>query len=227
MVNCIGNHFIIADLKEIKKNMSEIEENKMDTINGKLDDILVEFFETLGELYKEQANLENIMKNGFLIMSRARYNMGAKSVGVLQYDKRNIKASKMVSMTTDDVSDRKTFEFVNPSDCTLDSSDESDELKGSSGLRQRKHAGSERVETLGPEGDQLISNDTNSSKNCKIDNDPIKWFGVLVPQSLRQSQGYFKQATEIVLNVSNLKMKVLDLKDKYKSLQKEKRMLSQ
>jgi hypothetical protein len=49
----------------------------------------------------------------------------------------------------------------------------------SRGLRQRKNVGSERVETLGPEGDQLISNDSNS-KNCKIDNDPIKWFGVLV-----------------------------------------------
>jgi hypothetical protein len=205
--------------------MSEIEENKMDTINGQLDNILVEFFETLGKLYKEQANLENMMKNGFLMMSRARYNMGTKSVGISQYDERNMKASKMVSMTTDDVNGRKTFEFVNPSDCTFDSSDESNELKGSSGLRQRKNVGSERVETLGPEGDQLISNDSNS-KNCKIDNDPIKWFGVLVPQSLRQSQGYFKQATETVLNVSNLKMKVLDLKDKYKSLQKEKHMLS-
>lgn len=210
--------------------MSEIEENKMDTINGKLDNILVEFFETLGKLYKEQTNLENIMKNGFLMMSRARYNMGTKSVGISQYE-RNMKASKMVSMTTDDVNGRKTFEFVNPSDCTFDSSDESNELKESSGLRQRKNAASERVETLGPEGDQLISNDSNS-KNCKIDNDPIKndpikWFGVLVPQSLRQSQGYFKQATETVLNVSNLKMKVLDLKDKYKSLQKEKHMLSE
>lgn len=210
--------------------MSEIEENKMDTINGKLDNILVEFFETLGKLYKEQTNLENIMKNGFLKMSRARYNMGTKSVGISQYE-RNMKASKMVSMTTDDVNGRKTFEFVNPSDCTFDSSDESNELKESSGLRQRKNAASERVETLGPEGDQLISNDSNS-KNCKIDNDPIKndpikWFGVLVPQSLRQSQGYFKQATETVLNVSNLKMKVLDLKDKYKSLQKEKHMLSE
>jgi hypothetical protein len=102
--------------------------------------------------------------------------MGTKSVGISQYE-RNMKASKMVSMTTDDVNGRKTFEFVNPSDCTFDSSDESNELKGSSGLRQRKNVGSERVETLGPEGDQLISNDSNS-KNCKIDNDPIKWFGV-------------------------------------------------
>jgi hypothetical protein len=34
-------------------------------------------------------------------MSRARYNMGTKSVGISQYE-RNMKASKMVSMTTDD-----------------------------------------------------------------------------------------------------------------------------
>lgn len=194
--------------------MSDIEPSKMESLNKKLDDILVDFFESLGELYKEQANLENLMKNGFLMMSRARYNMGAKSVSVSQYDESSMKASKVVMVTKED--HNKTFQLVNPSNFPVD---DSEEITTSTGLRQRKGGGIDKIETL---GSTVIENSNDSKCNC----DPIKWFGVLVPQSLRQSQGYFQQATDAAVSVSNLKSKVLNLKEQYKEVMKEKQTTS-
>lgn len=202
--------------------MSEKKPSTMDAVNKRLDEVLVEFFECVGELYKEQANLENIMKNGFLMMSRARYNMGAKSVGVSQYDENNMKASKMVLITDNDDDNcvNKMFELVNANSCL----DESLKDPVSEGLRQRKSGGKEKVETIGSENEEQLTQ--KNSNNTKKNNDPIKWFGVLVPQSLRQSQAYFKQATDSVIKVSNLKSKVMHLKEQYKSLQKEKQLIT-
>lgn len=202
--------------------MSEKKPSTMDAVNKRLDEVLVEFFECVGELYKEQANLENIMKNGFLMMSRARYNMGAKSVGVSQYDENNMKASKVVLITDNDDDNcvNKMFELVNSNSCL----DESLKDPVSEGLRQRKSGGKEKVETIGSENEEQLTQ--KNSNNTKKNSDPIKWFGVLVPQSLRQSQAYFKQATDSVIKVSNLKSKVMHLKEHYKSLQKEKQLIT-
>ncbi|XP_063410238.1 coiled-coil domain-containing protein 115-like [Mytilus trossulus] len=207
--------------------MSEKKPSTMDAVNKRLDEVLVEFFECVGELYQEQADLENIMKSGFLMMSRARYNMGAKSVGVSQYDENNMKASKVVLVTEKDDDDDddddcvdKMFELVNANSCL----DESLKDPVSEGLRQRKSGGKDNVETIGSENvEQLTQKNSNNTKNYK---DPIKWFGVLVPQSLRQSQAYFKQATDSVIKVSNLKSKVIHLKEQYKTLQKEKQLIT-
>ncbi|XP_076086503.1 vacuolar ATPase assembly protein VMA22-like [Mytilus galloprovincialis] len=204
--------------------MSEKKPSTMDAVNKRLDEVLVEFFECVGQLYQEQADLENIMKSGFLMMSRARYNMGAKSVGVSQYDENNMKASKLVLVTDKDDDDShsvdKMFELVNTNSCL----DKSLIDPVSEGLRQRKSGGKDNVETIGSENvEQSTQNNSNNTKNYK---DPIKWFGVLVPQSLRQSQAYFKQATDSVIKVSNLKSKVIHLKEQYKTLKKEKQLVT-
>ncbi|XP_014230785.1 coiled-coil domain-containing protein 115 isoform X2 [Trichogramma pretiosum] len=39
--------------------------------------------------------------------------------------------------------------------------------------------------------------------------DPIKWFGVLVPQSLRSAQKYFREATYAAVELANINGKLL------------------
>ena len=190
----------------------------LDEVNQQLDDIIIQFFECLGELYQEQANLETYMKNGYLMMSRARYSMGVKSVGISQYDENNMKATKVVIVNTENDcnNDDKTFQLVNSNNSLLDTS--SDTV--SEGLRQRKVT--DKVETI-THGSEMTTKKKNAQANVT---DPIKWFGVLVPQALRQSQGYFKQALDCAVTVSNLKSKVIFLKEQYKTLRKEKQVLS-
>ena len=53
-------------------------------------------------------------------------------------------------------------------------------------------------------------------------NDPIKWFGVLVPSSLRQSQSSFQQVLEIVVEIVNTRMEAAETMKEFNQLSKTK-----
>ena len=59
------------------------------------------------------------------------------------------------------------------------------------------------------------------SRNKEV-NDPIKWFGVLVPTSLKQSQQAFQKVVEIAVEIVNIRrewLKSLDtLEEEFKTL---------
>ena len=54
---------------------------------------------------------------------------------------------------------------------------------------------------------------------------PINWFGILVPQSLKQCQGHFQKATDCVCAIATLKAKYVECLDRYQVLLKEKQLL--
>ncbi len=47
--------------------------------------------------------------------------------------------------------------------------------------------------------------------------DPIKWFGVLVPSSLRQSQQAFKQVLETAVDIINIRREWLESLEEYRT----------
>ncbi|KAL3228071.1 hypothetical protein MRX96_003994 [Rhipicephalus microplus] len=49
--------------------------------------------------------------------------------------------------------------------------------------------------------------------------DPLRWFGVLVPQSLRRSQKYFVGALEVVVDVANEQTRLAAALDAYRASQ--------
>ena len=53
--------------------------------------------------------------------------------------------------------------------------------------------------------------------------DPLKWFGVLVPQALRNSQKKFQQAVVLSCDLATLKVKLNSLQSHYNQLMQEKR----
>lgn len=106
------------------------------------------------------------------------------------------------------------------------------------GIRKRKVGGTHSKEVEEIESDDLVSHiedinlskDKNSLDQTELTEkrkptkpaDPIKWFGVLVPPALRQSQAEFKKSVQMSVTVANLKIKLCDLQTKYKTLLKEK-----
>merc|ERR1712062_225651 len=74
---------------------------------------------------------------------------------------------------------------------------EKEEEKEKSGLKQRKS----NIEDL---TSALTLNEKKEEKKVSSKQDPIKWFGVLVPNSLRQSQKCFKKAVECSVDCANL-----------------------
>lgn len=56
--------------------------------------------------------------------------------------------------------------------------------------------------------------------------DPLHWFGILVPMPLRQSQAAFRHAIDIVCNIASLQTQLLDIRKQYHAVLKAKRHLS-
>jgi len=52
--------------------------------------------------------------------------------------------------------------------------------------------------------------------------DPLKWFGVLTPPSLKQSQSSFVSATEIALDCANIQSEILGVQNRIKYIQRLK-----
>lgn len=181
--------------------MEELQE-----VNQKLDAKLISFFETLSSLYQEQEKLNDQMKDGFWNMSRARYNMGVRFVGMDQ-----IHEERMQALTKVKVEEEGTDVFEGYS--SLSVSEENIQVE-TVGLRKRNVGQS-------PEpSPPLVSPDP--STKTKRQHNPIKWFGVLVPPSLRQCQNQFKSSVETTIAVANLKQKLMQLKSEYVNLQKKK-----
>ncbi|TMS15854.1 Coiled-coil domain-containing protein 115 [Larimichthys crocea] len=52
--------------------------------------------------------------------------------------------------------------------------------------------------------------------------DPLKWFGILVPQSLKQAQTSFKQVIELSAEIAALQTAVLNTRQELKRSMKDK-----
>ncbi|XP_072422668.1 coiled-coil domain-containing protein 115-like [Chiloscyllium punctatum] len=55
--------------------------------------------------------------------------------------------------------------------------------------------------------------------------DPLRWFGVLVPRSLRDAQAAFKEAMELAAEVATLQSSLVSAKAEYQALLRQKHKL--
>jgi len=72
-------------------------------------------------------------------------------------------------------------------------------------------------------GDKSDENVTESETTKPKIKDPIKWFGVLSPPSLRQSQTCFKSAIELTIDCANIQSEILGVINRIKYI---KRLMS-
>ena len=144
---------------------------------------------------------------GYFSMAKARYAMGAQTVGALQYDT-VMSALVHVRPNPETVSHDET---VSPTEehfafkveriqlGRVDNSHTSqleEAVREESHLRRRKPLSAEEhsVEELPPvEEEQEMEKGVREGEPPK---DPLKWFGILVPQSLRHSQQCFIQGRQ-------------------------------
>ena len=66
----------------------------------------------------------------------------------------------------------------------------------------------------------------SSSPTAASNNDPIRWFGILVPQSLRMSQRRFKSSLDLVVEIANLQLEIGRLQTRFKKLVTRKNALT-
>lgn len=191
-----------------------------------LDLKLLHLMDQLEDLEKKREKLNSLIEEGWFSISKARYSMGNKQVSALQY------ASEMVPLV------RVHTKMLDSGEAEFQIQRE--ELRG-------KDRDDVPVEDVGPEEDVTMPREglrrrgTNKQSELKKDvssgqqetshksktdhtehQDPLKWFGILVPQSLKQAQSSFKQVIELAAEIAALQSAVLASRVELQQLMKEK-----
>ncbi|KAM8862519.1 coiled-coil domain-containing protein 115 [Spinachia spinachia] len=196
-----------------------------------LDEKLLRFMEQLELLEEKRASLNSLIEQGWFSMSKARYSMGNKRVSPLQY------ASEMEPLV-----------LVHAK--TLDSG----ELDFSTERFEQtccKDVGADNrlIEEIGPQGEGVRrriklkeditkkeGNEETSRENApevtpvrksnqNLQQDPLKWFGILVPQSLKHAQVSFKQVLELSAEIATLQTAVLSTRQELSNSKKDQHNL--
>ena len=149
-----------------------------------------------------------------------RYSMGLQSVGMAQCDENKMTALVKLSVSDDNV----VSQYNGACDLDLESNFNDLDLgeEDSSNVGVRKRASVKPKDNSHVEDVEM---DHIKKKNAKRTYDPLKWFGVLVPPALRQSQVDFKKTTETVVAVANLRTKIDTIQKEYRILLKKKKEL--
>ena len=171
-------------------------------------------------------------------LNNFRYNMGVKSVNIDQIDEKNMQALIKVGVNPDEKEDYNSsiFSVIQKTDLQIDNNEKEtvynvdtvQNITNQSGLRKRNVLADDTKNTVNPssvneehievDGEESEKDKVKCSDDKKKSFDPIRWFGVLVPGSLKQSQTDFRKCTEIAVAVGNLQTKLESLRKNYKRL---------
>ncbi|XP_070712276.1 coiled-coil domain-containing protein 115-like [Pempheris klunzingeri] len=204
--------------------LSECEESSL-----LLDEKLLRFMDQLELLEEKRATLNSLIEQGWFSISKARYSMGNKQVSALQYaseieplvhvNARTLDSGK-VDFCTQGVKQKCSNETGKDVGSIEDIGPQEE------GVRRRnkpkkanteKEASSKRA----PEVTPARKSDQNPQQ------DPLKWFGILVPQSLKQAQSSFKQVIELSAEIATLQTAVLITRQDLKLSLRDKHSLQE
>jgi hypothetical protein len=187
---------------------------------------------------------------------QARYTMGARSVSMLQYNENDLDLALVhvdVKSLRGCPAESCEFQpqFVNasaaPTKKTPDISGKSDSKSSSSDTNDDSAALSSAVSNLdiglglrkrNVPSDEVTIKDADDATTRDVDkrsnnenrrstvHDPLRWFGVLVPRPLKQSQQAFQNGVELACRIASLQSTLLSLRENYVKLLQDKRRLS-
>ncbi|XP_068996397.1 coiled-coil domain-containing protein 115 [Embiotoca jacksoni] len=204
--------------------VSEVEEGSL-----LLDEKLLRFMDQLELLEEKRAALNSLIEQGWFSMTKARYSMGNKQVSALQYAS-EIEPLVCVNARTLDNGEVEFCTERPEQTYTKESKKDQPSIQDigpqEQAVRRRnkpkkdsteKEASEDASSKKGPEVNPVRKSDQNPQQ------DPLKWFGILVPQSLKQAQSSFKQVIELSAEIAVLQAAVLNTRQELKQDLKNKR----
>lgn len=198
-----------------------------------LDEKLLRFMDQLELLEEKRAAVNSLIEQGWFSMSKARYSMGNKRVSALQY------ASEMEPLVCVHA---RTLDNGEVDFCTERSKQKARDEAGKEarsiedigpqeeGVRRRnkpknnipeKKEGEEASSEKAAEVTPIRKSDQNPQQ------DPLKWFGILVPQTLKQAQSSFTQVIELSAEIATLQTAILNSRQELKQCRKDKPILQE
>ncbi|KFO24044.1 coiled-coil domain-containing protein 115 isoform X2 [Fukomys damarensis] len=166
-----------------------------------LDSLLLQLLRDLEELEAKRVALNTRVEEGWLSLAKARYAMGSKSVGPLQYASRM--EPRVCVRASEDQDRLQTFKVVR-----ADAQTPEDVGPREAVLRRRK----------GP-------NNSPEPELSAAPQDPLNWFGILVPHSLRQAQASFQDGLQLAADIASLQTRIDWAQRQFRGLQEKLRRL--
>ncbi|XP_053704533.1 coiled-coil domain-containing protein 115 [Synchiropus splendidus] len=181
-----------------------------------VDQKLLLFMEQLESLEETRAALNALTEEGWFSMSKARYSMGNKRVSALQFASEMEPQVRVQLRTSEDGS----TEFVTDRPLSKAGAAEVEDVGPKEGVRRR---GKPTQQSSGPAepGDEGHLKDTkllHRKRDLSPGRDPLKWFGILVPPTLKQAQSSFKQVIELSAQMATLQASLLKTREELQNL---------
>ncbi|RHZ79075.1 hypothetical protein Glove_152g103 [Diversispora epigaea] len=191
----------------------------MEDICSKLDQVLEEYLNLISTYQEQWKQYSKETEGGFFQLAHSKYTMGHNRLSQDQYDGRmQANTRVLISPNTGLETNKDSWIQFTLTSGHLDDSINTEDNMSSSSLRRRTAHEFEKKEKDGTENTEkpLIKRRTR---------DPLNWFGVLVPSSLRESQRHFKQGFTGIINIINLRNEIIHKEAEYQALKKEKEKL--
>lgn len=184
-------------------------------ICGKLDNLAIQILNVMQTIVYERQYLDESLRDGYINMAKSRYLMRGQKINTFQINTSNLRASKKITRDTENGNgiEFPTFHVSNSTNRCM----EDDHLvNAENGLRNLKIGKVENSYEFN-NSKKDFSNDDNSSAN-----NPLQWFGVLVPPSLKNCQARFEQVIETVTKLTTLQSQLIVLSQEYRNLREQK-----
>ncbi|XP_076364928.1 vacuolar ATPase assembly protein VMA22-like [Tachypleus tridentatus] len=202
-----------------------------------LDRLVIQALTLISRFLESQQELNTLIKDGFLNMSKARYCMGSHRVSIVQVDLQESVARKVVTYREVHSNNLlyRQYELASGDAVYTTTLKPAEVREGKIRKRQKQEKTVKEVSDTEKEivstVTELVESQPKSLENLKVnvgnDVDPLKWFGVLVSPSLQHCQQNFQQILLVTVDLASVQSELLAVIDRFRSLLKEKSTLKQ
>ncbi|KAK9954393.1 hypothetical protein ABG768_016463 [Culter alburnus] len=189
--------------------------------HNRLDAQLLLFMDQLEALEEKRHKLNSLIEEGWFSIAKARYSMGNKQVSVLQYASEmeplvHVEASLLEGGTAEFKCERRENKTEEPKNNTVE-----DIGAKETGLRRRINTKQKGVKEEEQETDPQVK--TKAESSTPEHRDPLKWFGILVPQNLKQAQSAFKEVITLSAEIASLQSAILATRKEMQMKEKQEK----
>ncbi|CAJ0927435.1 unnamed protein product, partial [Ranitomeya imitator] len=196
-----------------------VEETTVD-VNQRLDQLLLRVMDDLEDLKEKRQCLNAVIEKGWFCLSQSRYSMGNKSVSSLQYTPEMTPSTFVQDSTVEDGLTTFTAEHVLPDTQDKVTEEKLPKVENIGAADQvLRHRGHKSIK----EPPKPTTAEDHEKPKSPVASDPLRWFGVLVPQSLRQAQSNFRQGTILAAEVASLQNSIEENRQQYRALLAQKK----
>ncbi|XP_071438675.1 coiled-coil domain-containing protein 115-like [Hetaerina americana] len=176
-----------------------------------MDSLSFNLLQSMDDLVKTKVEMEKTMSEGFILLAKARMLLGKERVSMMQFptsDEQLMMARYCVHRESSDEDILSLEERVQNS-LKFDASDRGDPKKPDCSMHLR-HRGSEKKPEIATEDEDAETSYEQTklvlSKKCDVE--PLKWFGVLVPQELKLAQKAFEKSVTLSIDCANIQNRI-------------------